>query len=73
VEKELIDMLYGWEYIHKRGAWITADESFLQLIQENSLEFPEKIQGEPKLSRLLEDDPRLSKFLVKYFKDMVCQ
>ena len=73
VEKELIDMLYGWEYIHKRGAWITADESFLELIKENSLDFPEKIQGEPKLSKLLEEDKNLSKFLVKYFKDIVCQ
>lgn len=73
VEKELIDMLYGWEYIHKRGAWITADESFVELLSENKLEFPEKIQGEPKLSRLLEEDKKLSSFLVEYFKDIVCQ
>ena len=73
VEKELIDMLYGWEYIHKRGAWITADESFLELLKENNLEFPEKIQGEPKLSKLLEEDKELSKFLVTYFKQIICE
>jgi len=73
VEKELIDMLYGWEYVHKRGAWITADEAFLELLKENDLEFPEKIQGEAKLSKLLEEDANLSKFLVKYFKDIICQ
>jgi RecA/RadA recombinase len=73
VEKELIDMLYGWEYVHKRGAWITADESFVQLLADNKLEFPDKIQGEAKLSQLLEGDPKLSKFLVSYFKDIICQ
>lgn len=73
VEKELIDMLYGWEYVHKRGAWITADESFVQLLADNKLEFPDKIQGEAKLSKLLEENPKLSKFLVSYFKDIICQ
>ena len=73
VQKELIDMLYGWEYVHKRGAWITADESFLELLKENDLEFPEKIQGEIKLNKLLEEDEKLSSFLVKYFKDIICQ
>ena len=73
IEKEIIDMLYGWEYIHKRGAWITADESFLELLKENDLEFPEKIQGESKLSALLEENEKLSKFLGAYFKNVVCQ
>lgn len=73
VEKELIDMLYGWEYVHKRGAWISVDESFLKLLKENGFEFPEKIQGEPKLSRALEEDPKLTEFLIKYFKDIICQ
>ena len=61
-------MLYGWEYIHKRGAWITADDSFLELLKENGLEFPEKIQGEAKLGLLFEEDKKLSSFLAEYFK-----
>lgn len=73
VEKELIDMLYAWEFVVKRGAWIAADESFLELINENGLEFPDKIQGEAKLSKLLEDDSDLSNFLIKYFKDIICE
>jgi len=73
VEKELIDMLYGWEYVHKRGAWISADESFLKLLEENGFEFPEKIQGEAKLSKILEEQPSLTAFLIKYFKDIICQ
>ena len=73
IEKEVIDMLYGWEYIHKRGAWISADESFLELLRENDLEFPEKIQGEAKLSLLLEENPALTNFLTSYFKNIICQ
>lgn len=73
VEKELIDMLYAWEFVVKRGAWIAADEAFLELIAENNLEFPEKIQGESKLSQLLEENSSLSNFLIKYFKDIICQ
>ena len=73
VEKELIDMLYAWEFVVKRGAWIAADESFLELINENDLSFPEKIQGEAKLSQLLEEDSKLSDFLINYFKDIICQ
>jgi len=73
VERELTDMLYGWEYIHKRGAWIAADESFLELLKENGLNFPEKIQGESKLSALFEEDKKLTKFLVSYFKKIVCE
>lgn len=72
VEKELIDLLYGWEYLHKRGAWITADESFLALLKENDFEFPEKIQGDSKLSLFLEEDGKLTEFLIKYFKDLIC-
>jgi len=73
VEKELIDMLYGWEYVHKRGAWISADDSFLDLLKENGLEFPEKVQGESKLSALFEEDKKLTEFLTSYFKNLVCQ
>jgi RecA/RadA recombinase len=73
VEKELIEMLYGWEYVHKRGAWISADESFLELLKENGLDFPEKVQGEAKLSNLFEEDQKLTNFLTSYFKKIICE
>jgi hypothetical protein len=66
-------MLYGWEYVHKRGAWISADDSFLELLRENNLEFPEKVQGESKLSALFEEDKKLTEFLTSYFKNLVCE
>jgi RecA/RadA recombinase len=73
VERELTDMLYGWEYIQKRGAWITVDESFLELLKDNNFEFPEKIQGETKLNALFEEDKKLTEFLASYFKKMICE
>jgi RecA/RadA recombinase len=73
VEKELIDMLYGWEYIQKRGAWISADDSLLELLKEEGFDFPEKVQGESKLSALLEENKKLSDFLISYFKNIICE
>lgn len=73
IEKELIDMLYGWEYIKKRGAWISSDESFLELLKENGFDFPEKVQGESKLSVIFEEDKKLTSFLASYFKKIICE
>ena len=71
VEREVIDMLYGWEFIHRKGAWITMDTELLNLLKEEKLDIPDKIQGEPKLNALLEERDDLRKFLIKYFQDML--
>ena len=71
VEKEVIDMLYGWELIHRKGAWITFDIELINLLKEEGIEAPEKVQGEPKLSALLEESPELTTFLISYFKNML--
>ena len=71
VEREVIDMLYGWEFIHRKGAWITMDSELLNLLKEENLEMPDKIQGEPKLNALLEERADLRQFLIKYFQDML--
>ena len=44
VERELIDMLYLWGYINKKGAWISVEKDFLNILEENNFTFPEKIQ-----------------------------
>jgi RecA/RadA recombinase len=71
VEREVIDMLYGWEFIHRKGAWITLDIELTNLLKEEGIEIPDKIQGEPKLNTLLEENEELRKFLIKYFQDML--
>ncbi len=71
VERELIDMLYGWEFVHRKGAWITIDSELINLLKEGNLEMPDKIQGEPKLNSFLEENPEIRNFLINYFKDML--
>ena len=73
VEREVIDMLYLWGYINKKGAWISVEQDFIDLLAKEKLEFPEKIQGEPKLNSLLEDSPDLTSFLIKHFKELIYQ
>ena len=73
VEREIIDMLYLWDFIQKRGAWISFDSEFIELLHKNKFECPEKVQGENKLNSLLEDNPQLSAFLIDYFKKILCQ
>lgn len=73
VEKEIIDMLYLWGYVNKKGAWISAEKDFLEILSSKGLEFPEKIQGEPKLNSLLEDNPNLTTFLINHFKELIYQ
>ena len=73
VEKEIIDMLYLWGYISKKGAWISVEEDFLEMLAKKKFEFPEKVQGEPKLNALLESDGKLMDFLIDHFKKMIYQ
>tara|TARA_R110000851_G_scaffold127855_1_gene260003 strand:- start:5230 stop:5952 length:723 start_codon:yes stop_codon:yes gene_type:complete len=73
VEREIIDMLHLWSFLQKKGAWITFDEEFVELLKENGFECPEKIQGENRLNLLLEEDPKLTRFLVGYFKNLLSE
>lgn len=71
LEKEIVDLLYAWEFIKKRGSWIQTTEDFQEMLKENKLEFPEKVQGENNLFKAIEDDKDLALFLVKYFKEAI--
>ena len=71
VERELIDMLYLWGYINKKGAWISVEKDFLNILEENNFTFPEKIQGESKLNQELEANKDLVLWLTNHFKDLV--
>ena len=62
LEKEIIDMMYLWGFIEKKGAWISFDEELLKELEGKNLECPEKIQGDNKLLELLESNGKLKKF-----------
>lgn len=71
VEKEIVDLLYAWEFMQKKGAWIKPTEDFLELLKENKFDFPEKIQGDNNLFKIIEDNKDLCEFLINYFKEQI--
>jgi RecA/RadA recombinase len=71
IEKEIVDMLYVWEFINKKMSWITITEEFKELLAENNLELPEKIQGNDNLFKLIEENKELLSFLISYFKKTI--
>jgi len=71
VEKELVDLLYAWEFMNKAGAWVKPSEDFIELIKDLNIETPENFQGEKGLFKFIEDNPSLIKFLTTYFKNSI--
>ena len=68
IEKEIVDLLYAWEFVEKKGSWIKPTEDFKDLLKENKLDFPEQIQGDNNLFKTLDENSKLCNFLIKYFK-----
>ena len=73
IEKELIDMLFLWGYINKKGAWITCEKDFLDILKSAGHEVPEKIHGDSKFNELLEGNSALTEFLIDHFKAIICE
>ena len=71
VEKEVIDLLYAWEFVEKKGAWIKPTDDFKELLDSNNLDFPEKIQGDNNLFKTIEENKGLCDFLINYFKEQI--
>lgn len=74
VEKEILDMMFIFEFANKKGAgWIEFDKDFVQMAEEDGVEFPEKIQGETKFFNMLTSDEKCKNFLLNYFKKSLSQ
>ena len=71
IEKELVDLLYAWEFMNKSGAWIKPSEDFIELIKELNIEVPESFQGERAVFKFIEENSQLVKFLTSYFKNSI--
>ena len=71
VEKEIVDLLYAWEFVEKKGAWIKPVDDFKELLDSKNLEFPDKIQGDNNLFKTIEGDKELCLFLIDYFKEQI--
>jgi RecA/RadA recombinase len=71
VEKELVDLLYAWEFMNKAGAWVKPSDDFIELIKDLNIEVPENFQGEKALFKFIEENSVLVKFLSSYFKNSI--
>jgi len=71
VEKEIVDLLMLWEFLTKKGSWLSATEEFDELLVENGFPRFEKIQGQEALFNFIESDKNLSNFLISYFKKTI--
>lgn len=71
VEKEIVDLLFLWEFLSKKGSWISSTEEFDELLVENGFAKFEKIQGQESLFSFIESDKALSNFLANYFKKTI--
>jgi len=71
IEKEIVDLLYAWEFMTRSGAWVKPSEEFLELVKEVGIEIPENFSGEKGLFKFIEDNSDLCKFLINYFKNSI--
>jgi RecA/RadA recombinase len=71
IEKELVDLLYAWEFMVKSGAWVKPSEDFIELTKELNIEMPSNFQGENGLFKFIDENPNLIKFLINYFKKSI--
>ena len=63
-------MLYLFNLIEKKGAWISVSEDLIKELSDKKLEINEKFQGEQRLIDFLEDNEKLSEFLYEDFKNL---
>lgn len=71
IEKEVVDLLFLWEFLTRKSAWISSTEEFDELLQENGFAKFEKIQGQDALFAFIESNKPLCDFLVRYFKKAI--
>jgi hypothetical protein len=67
VEKEVVDLLFLWEFLTRKASWITPTDEFNELLVENGFSAFDKIQGQDSLFAFIESDKKLCAFLVDYF------
>lgn len=68
--REILDMLYLFNLIDKKGAWISVSEDLIKELSDQKLEINEKFQGEQRLIDFLEENEKLSDFLYEDFKNL---
>jgi RecA/RadA recombinase len=71
VEKEIVDLLYAWEFVEKSGPWVKPTQEFIELIKDLNVEIPENFMGEKALFKFIEENECVLNFFVNYFKNSI--
>ncbi len=68
LEKELADLILGWEMGKKAGAgWITMTPAVMEELLSAGVEFPEKVQGVDNIAKELETNEKALEFFSQKF------
>lgn len=72
VEREIVDMMLGWELLEKSGSWLKINDKLRAEIKEaTKVELPEKVQGLDKVYALLEAEPKAVAHLFAKFNSLI--
>lgn len=70
-EREVIDILKLWSYVDQKGAWISFDQELIDFLKDKNIECPEKVQGENKFLKLLEEDECFNQGVVLFIEKLL--
>jgi RecA/RadA recombinase len=71
IEKEICDLLVMWEWIQKRGSWFYVSENLAEILKNNGLDFPEKLQGLDSWFEFFDERPDVTEFLTGYLQKII--
>lgn len=72
-EYEIIDQLFCFDHLVKKGAWINTniDSKLMDDVQEKFKDFPKQIQGQDKLFTILENNQELTDYLFQRLSNAI--
>jgi RecA/RadA recombinase len=71
-EYEIADMLLAWQFVTKKGSWLTFDGAKIKEIKEKvKVDLPETIQGLDNLRKYLEDNKEVTDYFFNEFKKII--
>ncbi len=71
VEKEIVDMIVGFELIKKAGAWFSFSEELIKEAKESGVVLKEKMQGMNAIYEYLEEDKSAFNFFFNKVKKII--
>ena len=72
VEKEVVDMMIAWDMATAKGAWVAVSDEIIEEVKnETGLEFKKQHQGVDNLSKYVEENKDIGKYLFNKFREVL--